>query len=195
MINMKILAVVTPLSIFHDCSTWKIFWEEMFTGEENLFLAVKMKNCGRRNVRKHKEIKGSDNYVTLDVSSKFDSLYKMKITSSDQKVKLERSGKGLITSMGFKTKAGSYKYKNARYAIGNFSKKDLSKIIRDFERFEKLPYERKRPKNEPNDIYFYLSRQLEKCMMRADALNWHNYGGYTEMNSPSSTVCFTDEDE
>ena len=32
-------------------------------------------------------------------------------------------------------------------------------------------------------------------MMRADALNLHNYGGYTEMNSPSSTVCSTDEDK
>ena len=47
-----------------------------------MFLAVDMKNCGRRNVRKHKEIRGSDKYVALDVSSKFDSLEKMKITSS-----------------------------------------------------------------------------------------------------------------
>ena len=31
--------------------------------------------------------------------------------------------------------------------------------------------------------------------MRADALNCHNYGGYTEMNSPSSNVCSTDKDE
>ena len=43
-----------------------MFWEEKFTGEEKLFSAVNMKNCGRRNVRKHKEIKGSDKYVTLD---------------------------------------------------------------------------------------------------------------------------------
>ena len=64
-----------------------------------------MKNCGHRNVRKHKDIKGSDKYVTLDISSKFDSLDKMKITSSESKGKLERSGKGLITSLGFKTKA------------------------------------------------------------------------------------------
>ena len=32
-------------------------------------------------------------------------------------------------------------------------------------------------------------------MMRTDALNWHDCGGYTEMNSPSSTVFYTDEDE
>ena len=68
-----------------------------------------MKNCGQHNVRKHKEIRGSDKYVTLDISSKFDSLDKMKFTFSESKGKLERSGKGLITSLGFKTKARSQK--------------------------------------------------------------------------------------
>ena len=33
-----------------------------------------MKICGRSNVMKHKEIKGSDKYVTLDISLQFDSL-------------------------------------------------------------------------------------------------------------------------
>ena len=78
----------------------------------------------------------------------------MKITFSHLKEKLERSGKGLITSLGFKTKASSKKYKKTRYAIGNVSKKDISKIIWEFEKFEKLPYEKKRPKHEPNDSYF-----------------------------------------
>ena len=68
-----------------------------------------MKNCGRHNVRKHKDIKDSDNYFTLDIPSKFDSLDKIKTTSSESKGKLERSGKGLITSLGFKTKARSQK--------------------------------------------------------------------------------------
>ena len=84
---MEVLEVVTPPSIYHGCSTWKNFWEEKFTGKENLFLAVNMKNCGRRNVRKHKDVKGSDKYVTLDISSKFDSLEKMKIKSSESKGK------------------------------------------------------------------------------------------------------------
>ena len=85
---MKLLVVVTPPSIYHDCSNRKTFCEEKFTGKENLFLAVNMKNCGCRNVRKHKEIKGSDNYFTLDISSKFDSLDKMEITASSSKGKL-----------------------------------------------------------------------------------------------------------
>ena len=45
-----------------------------------------MKNCGRHNVRKHKEINGSDNCVTLEISSKFDNMDKMKTTSSESEV-------------------------------------------------------------------------------------------------------------
>ena len=85
---MKFLAFVTPTYIYHCCSTRKIFWEENYTGKEDLFLSVNIKNCGHRKVRKHKDIKGSDKYVTLDISSKFDSLDNMKIISSESKVKL-----------------------------------------------------------------------------------------------------------
>ena len=60
---------------------------------------------------------------------------------------------------------------------------------------EKLPYEKKRPKHEPNDSYFNLSRQLAKCMMRSDNLSWHNHGGYTEMTAPSLKDNVTDGDE
>ena len=106
-----------------------------------------------RNVRKHKDIKGSDKYVTLDISLKFESLDKIKITSSESKGKLGISGNGLI-----KTKARSHKYKKARYAIRNVSKKDISKIIKKFEKIGKLPFEKKRPKHEPTESYFRLAR-------------------------------------
>ena len=85
-----------------------------------------MKNCGRLNVRKYKEIKGSDYYVTLDISLKFYNLDKMKITSSESKGKLERLGQGLITSLGLKAKVRPQKYKKARYAIGNVLLTDIS---------------------------------------------------------------------
>ena len=62
-----------------------------------MFQSVNMKICGRRKVRKHKEIKGSDKIITLNISAKFDSLNKMETTSSESKEKLERSGKGLAT--------------------------------------------------------------------------------------------------
>ena len=69
---MKLLAVVTPPSIYHGCSIRNTLWEEQFTGEEKLFSAVNMKNYGCRNVRK-KKLKGSDKYITLDTSLKSQS--------------------------------------------------------------------------------------------------------------------------
>ena len=60
--NMTLLAVVTPPSIYHTFYTWKLFWEEKFTGEEKFtlgeFSTMDMKNCSCCNFRKHREIKG-----------------------------------------------------------------------------------------------------------------------------------------
>ena len=80
---MKLLVVVTPPYIYHGCSTQKMFWEENFTGKQDLFQSVNMKHCGRHKVRKHKDIKGSNKCVTLNISDKFDSLNNMKTTSSE----------------------------------------------------------------------------------------------------------------
>ena len=91
--NMKLLEVVIPPFIYHGCSTWKTFWEGKFTSGE--FKDVNMNNCGRCNVRKHREIKGGKKYVTLDISLKFDSMDKMKITSSESKDNFGRSGMSL----------------------------------------------------------------------------------------------------
>ena len=49
--------------------------------------------------------------------------------------------------------------------------KDLSKIIMEFENLPYKDYVRKRPKHEPTNSYFYLARQLAKCMMRAYEFN------------------------
>ena len=146
---MKILAVVTPPSIYHGFSTRNFFWEEKFTLGE--FTPVNMKNCGRWNVRKHRWIKDSDKYITLDISLKFDSLDKIRITYSEPKDYLGRSRKGLINSMGINTNVRSKEYKKARYAINNVSMKDLSKIIKDFEKLSYKGYVRKSPKHEPTD--------------------------------------------
>ena len=203
MMNMKLLVVVAPPSIYHGCSTWKTFWEEKFTGKENFTLGdfsdLKMKNCGRHNLRKYRDIKGSDKYVSLDVLLKYDSMYKTKIISSESKDNLGISRKGLITSLGLKAKARPKQYKNTRYAILNFSKKDLSKIITEFEKLPYEVYERNRSKHEPTDSYIYLSRHLAKCMVRADALNSKNCPVRTEMTAmkqiPTSQICSTDEGE
>ena len=57
--------------------------------------------------------------------------------------------------------------------FGNVSKKNLSKIITEFEKLPYKSYKRRRPKHDPTDSYFYQARNLAKCMMRADALNLH----------------------
>ena len=110
--DMKLLAVVTPPYLYHSCSTRKTFWEEKFTLGK--FAPVKMKSCSRCNVRKQREIKNGEEYITLDISLKFVSLYKMKITSSGPKYYLNRSIKGLIASMGIKTIVRSKKNKKCK---------------------------------------------------------------------------------
>ena len=96
--NMKLLVVVTPPSIYHYCYTQKTFWDENCTGKRKFTLGafsdVNIKDCGCLNVRKHRDTKGSDKYVTLNISLKFDSMDRIRITSSESQVKLERSGKG-----------------------------------------------------------------------------------------------------
>ena len=109
---MKFLVVVTPPSIYHGCSTRKTFWEGKFTGKkQDLFKSVNMRNCSQTNVRKHKEIKDSDErvplnmYEILNISEKFDDLDKMETTSSESTVKMEGSGKWFVTVMALKTKS------------------------------------------------------------------------------------------
>ena len=76
---------------------------------------MNIKNCGRSKDRKHKDIRGTEKCVTLNVSEKFESLNKMETTSSESKVKLGRSGKGLVTALALKTKVRSKNEKGKVY--------------------------------------------------------------------------------
>ena len=67
----------------------------------------------------------------------------METTSSGSKVKMEGSGKWLVTALTLRTKARSTKYKKARYDIGNVSMKDLVNKIIEFEKFVKVPHFKK----------------------------------------------------
>ena len=78
--NMKPISVVKPLYIYHGCSAWRVFWEKTFALGE--FTPVNMKICGRHNVRKEKEIKYGERYISLEIALNFDSLEKIKITYS-----------------------------------------------------------------------------------------------------------------
>ena len=86
---------------------------------------MNIKNCGRHNIRKHRGIKDSDEYINLGIALKFVSIDKTRITYLEPKYNLGRSAKGLITSLGLKAKARPKKYKKSRYAIRNVSMKDL----------------------------------------------------------------------
>ena len=106
-----------------------------------------------------------------------------------------RSGKGLVTALALKTNARPKKYKKARYAIRNVSKKDLSKVIKKFEKIGKVPYVKSISKHEPNLSYFHLVRCISKCMMRYDEHNRHVHSSYAEETAPSLNVNVTDEDK
>ena len=91
---MNLLVVVTPPSLYHGYFTRKKLSEKLFT-------PVKMKNCDRCNVRKHREIKNGEKYITLDISLDFGSLDKTKITYSELKEYWVRSGKVFKTIRRF----------------------------------------------------------------------------------------------
>ena len=78
---------------------WLIHLEDVLggkfhTGEHQFF--------GRRNDRKHREIKNCEQYIALEIYLKFGNLDQMKITPSEPKDHLVISIKGLITSLGLK---------------------------------------------------------------------------------------------
>ena len=102
----------------------------------------------------------------------------------------------MVTALAFKTKLRfRKKYKKARYAIGNVSEKDLSEIIKEFEKIGKVSYEKRIPKHEPTSSYFHLVRQLANCMMRSDEHNRHVHGSYAEETALSWNVNVTDKEE
>ena len=105
--------------------------------------------------------------------------------------------KGVDYLSGYQGQSKAKEIKKARYATGDTSMGDLSKIIREFEKLRYKIYERRRPKHEPTDSYFYPARQLAKCMMRSDAPNV--YPVRTEMNAtkqiPILHLCSMEESE
>ena len=68
----------------------------------------------------------------------------------------------------------------ARYAIVNVSMKDLSNIIKEFDKIVKVPYVKRIPKHEPTSGYFHLVRCIAECMMISDEHNRHVHGSYAE---------------
>ena len=96
--NTKLLEFVTPPpALYYGFYTQKTSWEEKFT-------LVNMKLYGRRNVRKHREIKNDDKYIALEISLELDCLDKIEVTSPESSDYLGRSGKGLNTTLTLRNK-------------------------------------------------------------------------------------------
>ena len=57
--------------------------------------------------------------------------------------------------MGLKTIWRSNREQKGRYAITNASMKDISKIIKEFEKLLYEGYVQNSPKHEPTDSYFF----------------------------------------
>ena len=73
--DMEFLAVVIPPPYIYDgLSTRKTFLE-------NKFIPVNMTSCGRRNVRKCRDIKNGEKWIILAIYSKLYCMYKREVTS------------------------------------------------------------------------------------------------------------------
>ena len=58
--------------------------------------------------------------------------------------------------------------------------KDLSNIIKDFEKNVKVPYVKRIPKHEATSSYYHLVVCIAECMLRCGEDNQHMHGGYEE---------------
>ena len=110
------------------------------------------------------------------------------------KRKIGEIRKGVGNRSGFQYQSKVNRIKKARYAIGNVSKKDLLKIIKEFEKIGKVPYVKRIPKYEPTSSYYNLVRCIAEFMMRPDEHNRRVHGSYVEETALSSNVNVTDED-
>ena len=126
-------------------------------------------NCfGRRKVKKHKEIKGNEKIATLNISAKFDIMKKIKTTSSESKVKVGRSGKGLVTALVFKTKVRFHQNTKRQGKPSEMSaRRTFQRLSKNLRKFGKVTYVKRIPKHEPTSSYFHLVRCVAKCMMRS----------------------------
>ena len=84
----------------------------------------------------------------------------------------------MVTALAFKTKVRSQTYKKERYTIRNVRKKNLLKIIKEFEKIGNVPYVKRIPKHELTSSYYHLVSFIAECMMRSDEHNQRVHGSY-----------------
>ena len=134
-------------------------------------------------------------YEILKFSENFDSLNKIKTTSSESKGKLGRSGKGLVTALTLKTKSRSKKYKKGKVCHRKCQNEGPFQYYQRVWKVVKVPYVKSIPKHEPTSIYHHLVGCITECMLRCGEDSQHVHDGYTEETALSSNVNDMDEDE
>ena len=78
-----------------------MFWEENFT-------PLSMRSCGRRNVRKHKEINNGEQYIALDIFLQLDFLENREVTYSGSWYYVGISGMGINNFLYLMTRMGVF---------------------------------------------------------------------------------------
>ena len=73
--------------------------------------------------------------------------------------------------------------------------KNLSNIIKEFEKIVKVPYVNRIPKHAPTSSYYHLVGCIAECMMRYDEYNWNVHDSYAEETAPSSNSNDTDDEK
>ena len=73
--------------------------------------------------------------------------------------------------------------------------KNLSNIIKEFEKIARVPYVKRISKIELTSSYYHLVGCITECMMISDEYNRHVHGSNVEENASSSNVNDTGEEE
>ena len=118
-------------------------WEEKFK-------PVNTTSCGRRIVRKHREIKNVEQYITLDISFDLDFLDKREVATSESRDYMGRSGNGLINYMALSIKIPKKKEK-ARVTINDITNHYFGNFLKEFKNSTYLGYKDKQVHNEPTE--------------------------------------------
>ena len=62
--------------------------------------------------------------------------------------------------------------------------KDLSNIIKEFQKIVKVPYVKRIPKHDPNSRYYHLVGCILEFMLIFGEDSQHVHGGYAEETAP-----------
>ena len=130
----------------------------------------------------------------MDIFLKFGNLDKMKILSSEPKLYLGISGKGLITSMGLNIIIRPNKIKKAMFVITEFSLNYIFKIIKEVKDVPYEGYVTKSSKHMATDNYFYLSSYIANFITSNSRGLVRTHKKSTQ-NISNSHVCSKDENK